>query len=225
MLRGLRKWIAGLEIKSRDKSVWQDYATDNSYADEEVARKRQFVAEFVSAVKPRLLLDIGCNTGDYSELALQSGAELAVGFDFDPGALEQGTRRAQVRQLNFLPLHLDACNPSPDQGWLQSERRGFLQRANGDAMLALALVHHLAIARNTPLDQTVGWLTDRAPAGVIEFVPREDAMVQRLLQLREDLFDDYDAAVFESLLADRARIHKSEQVSASGRTLYWYDRS
>ena len=225
MLRGLRKWLAGLEPAARNKSVWQDYATDNSYADEEAARKRQFVASFVAAVKPPLMLDIGCNTGDYSELALQSGAEYVVGFDFDPGALEQGMRRAQNRQLDFLPLHLDACNPSPEQGWLQTERRGFLQRANGDAMLALALIHHLAIARNTPLDQTVDWLVARAPVGVIEFVPREDAMVQRLLQLREDLFDDYEPSVFEALLADRAKIYKSEQVAESGRTLYWYDRT
>ena len=225
MLRGMRKWIAGLELKTRHKSVWQDYAGDNSYADAEATAKRQFVAEFVAAVKPSLLLDIGCNTGDYSELALDNGADFAVGFDFDPGALELGTQRALARRLKFLPLHLDACNPSPDQGWLQAERKGFLQRARGDAMLALALVHHLAIARNTPLDQTVDWLVDRAPTGVIEFVPREDSMVQRLLQLREDLFDDYEPAVFERLLESRARIHRSEQVASSGRTLYWYDRS
>ena len=92
-------------------------------------------------------------------------------------------------------------------------------------MLALALVHHLVIAKNTPLDQTLDWLLDRAPTGVIEFVPREDAMVRKLLRLREDLFTDYDVEVFEALLSARARIHKSEPVSASGRTLYWFDRS
>ena len=225
MLRSLRRWLARLSVATRGKTVWADYATDHSYADAEVAQKRRFVADFVAATQPQMLLDIGCNTGDYAELALQSGARRVVGFDFDTGALEQATQRALARQLNFLPLHLDACNPSPDQGWLQRERQGFERRAKGDALLALALVHHLAIARNTPLEQTVDWLVQRAPAGVIEFVPRDDPMVQRLLRLREDLFTDYEPTVFASLLQARARIHKTEQVAASGRTLYWYDRS
>ncbi len=92
-------------------------------------------------------------------------------------------------------------------------------------MLALALVHHLAIARNLPLEQVIGWLTAMAPQGVLEFVPKSDPMVQRLLQLREDLFDDYDSTIFENLLGKVARIVRSEQVSSSGRKLYWFDRA
>jgi len=224
ILHGLRKWIAGLEPKTDSKTVWQDYANDNSYADEEAVNKRRFIAEFTTAVQPKLFLDIGCNTGDYSAVALQNGAQLAIGFDFDHGALEYGYRRAVNESLNFLPLHLDAANPSPNQGWSQAERKGFLERAKGDAVIGLALIHHLAIARTLPLDEVIGWLVDMAPQGVIEFVPKKDAMVQRLLQLREDLFTDYDQATFEKVLGSRARIVKSEIVSAGGRVLYWFDR-
>ena len=224
ILHSLKKWIAGLQIKGGHKTVWQDYANDNSYDEAEAVNKRAFIAEFCRAVQPGLLLDIGCNTGDYSMHALENGAELAVGFDFDHGALEYGYRRAQSADRNFLPLHLDAANPSPEQGWAQSERMGFRQRAKGDAVLGLALIHHLAIAKNLPLVDVIGWLVDMAPQGVIEFVPKNDAMVQRLLQLREDLFDDYDQASFEAYLGERARINKSATVSASGRTLYWFDR-
>ena len=224
ILYGLRKWVAGLEPKADSKTVWQDYASDNSYADEEAVNKRRFIAEFASSVKPALILDIGCNTGDYSAVALENGAELAIGFDFDPGALEYGFQRAARDSLNFLPLHLDAANPSPNQGWSQAERKGFQERAKGDAVMGLALIHHLAVARNLPLDEVIGWLVDMAPQGVIEFVPKSDAMVQRLLQMREDLFDDYDEVVFEKYLCSRARIVKSETVSASGRILYWFDR-
>lgn len=225
ILHGLRKWIAGLEPKADSKTVWQDYATDNSYADEEAVNKRRFIAEFASAVKPKIFLDIGCNTGDYSVVALENGALLAVGFDFDHGALEYGYRRAAKEALNFLPLHLDAANPSPNQGWSQAERKGFRERAKGDAVIGLALIHHLAIAKNLPLDEVLGWLVDMAPQGVIEFVPKEDAMVQRLLQMREDIFADYDRPTFEKYLGARARITKSETISASGRALYWFDRA
>ena len=225
MLYGLRKWIAGLEPKEDSKTVWQDYATENSYADEEAINKRRFIAEFASSTRPALVLDIGCNTGDYSAVALENGAELAVGFDFDHGALDYGYRRAVRDSLNFLPLHLDAANPSPNQGWSQAERMGLQERTKGDAVMGLALIHHLAVAKNLPLDEVIGWLVDMAPQGIIEFVPKNDPMVQRLLQMREDLFDDYDQESFEKYLGRRARVIKSDVVSASGRTLYWFDRN
>ncbi len=224
MLRGLHRWIAGMEARTDGESVWQDYAQDNSYADEETAQKRQFVANFVAATKPGLIFDLGCNTGDYSALALKSGAQRAIGFDFDHGALDHAYDRARRESLEFLPLHLDAANPSPEQGWLQAERHGLARRASGDAILALALVHHLVIARNIPLDSVLDWIMGMAPIGVIEFVPKADPMVQRLLQLREDLFDDYTQEDFESLLVARGQIVNSQSVSSSGRTLYSYER-
>jgi ribosomal protein L11 methylase PrmA len=224
MLRSLRRWIAGMEPRSGGKSEWQDYAQDNSYADEEAPQKRQFVADFVATTKPGLIFDLGCNTGDYSALALETGARRAIGFDFDQGALDYAYERARRESLNFLPLHLDAANPSPEQGWLQKERQGLARRAKGDAVLALALVHHLVITHNIPLDAALEWITGMAPHGVIEFVPKADPMVQRLLQLREDLFDDYEQKNFETLLAAHGRIVKSQAVSASGRTLYYFER-
>lgn len=224
MLHSLRKWVARMQLPGSAETVWEHYAGDNSYANEEAANKRRFVAEFSAAVKPGLLFDIGCNTGDYSQAALENGTELVVGFDFDHGALEAAFARARSASLNFLPLQLDAANPSPDQGWLQAERQGLNSRARGDGVIALALIHHLAIAKNLPLQQVIEWLTAMAPQGVLEFVPKSDDMVQRLLQLREDLFDDYDQETFESHLNACCRIVKSETVSSGGRTVYWFDR-
>lgn len=224
MLHGLRRWISTLEPRKDNATVWQNYARDNSYIDDEARHKRNFVSEFVASVAPDLIFDIGCNTGDYSILALESGARHVVGFDFDQGALDHAYRRARERDLDFLPLHLDAANPSPSQGWMQQERHGLLQRARGDGVIALAVVHHLAISRNLPLREVVDWIIDCAPQGVIEFVPKADPMVQRLLSLREDIFRDYDEESFRDCLNTRVRIVKSKVVSSSGRTLYWYDR-
>ncbi len=225
ILTGLRDWVGALQPKDRSKTVWQDYARANSYSEEEARKKAQFVTEFAAATKPALLWDLGCNSGEYSKAALGAGAGLCVGFDFDAGAVEAAYLRAKAEKLNLLPLHLDATNPSPSQGWAQHERKGMRERAPADAILALALVHHLAVARNVPLDYVVDWLTGLGRTGIIEFVQKDDPMVRELLRLREDIFPDYSEQNFERALRARARIRKVEQVCATGRKLYWFERS
>jgi ribosomal protein L11 methylase PrmA len=225
MLLRLRKWIAGLEPADTGKTVWRDYAGSHSYSSDEVIAKKAFVGEMAANVKPALLWDFGCNTGDYSKVALESGANYAIGFDFDQGALDLAFERSKVESLAFLPLLMDAANPSPNQGWSESERKGLAARASADALLALAFVHHLAIGRNVPLARVTDWLVATAPVGVVEFVPKSDPMIQRMLRLRDDIFDDYSEEHFLAAVGRRARIVKSAVVSASGRRLVWYDRS
>ena len=225
MLGQLRRWIARLAPADTGPTVWGSYADANTYAGEEATAKRDFVAAFAREVKPRLLWDLGCNTGAYSAAALGAGAQYVVGFDFDHGALERAYARAEAEKLDFLPLFLDAANPSPFQGWRGLERKSLQARASADAIVALAFEHHLAIGRNVPLPQVVSWLCELAPRGVIEFVRKEDPTIQQMLALREDIFPDYTQEAFEQLLRTNARIVRSQQVSSAGRTLYWYDRS
>ncbi len=222
MLSQLLSWVDKLKPADTGKTIWQDYTQTHSYDDPEELAKRDMVAAFVSATKPALLFDFGCNTGAYSALALEMGAGSVIGFDMDQGALDGAFARAVDDDLAFLPLYLDAANPSPAQGWRQAERPGLADRAPANALLALAFVHHLAIARNIPLDQLLAWLTSLAPAGVIEFVPKNDPTVQRMLALREDIFGNYDVAHFEAALKSRVRIVERQVVSASGRELFWY---
>ncbi|WP_112661799.1 class I SAM-dependent methyltransferase [Microvirga flavescens] len=225
MLRQLRNWIATLNPANTGKTVWGDYAKDNTYSSDEANEKRRFIAEFAAATRPNVMIDIGCNTGDYSVAALEGGANYVVGFDFDQRALDLAFSRSVEGGLKYQPLWLDASNPSPDQGWRQAERSGFSTRARVDGLIALAFEHHLAIAKNVPLPEVVNWLVDIAPVGVIEFVPKSDPTVQKMLALREDIFDDYTIETFSNALAQRGRIVKQEKVSQSGRTLFFYDRS
>lgn len=224
LLTGLRSYIASLKPPG-GSTEWSGYADANSYSDSEAERKRAFVSDMASHVRPRQLWDIGCNTGAYSAAALAAGAHCVIGWDYDHGALNKAFARSEAEGLNFLPLWLDAANPSPDQGWAQSERRGFASRGAPDALIALAFIHHIAIGRNIPLRQAVDWLIDRAPVGVIEFPVREDAMVQRLLQHRDIPFQDYTDAAFLAHVTARARIVRSERVNDGTRLLVWYDRS
>lgn len=223
ILRGLRSKIAKLEVPSH-RTVWGDYAGNTSYGGPEAEQKHRFVKEMVTAVQPELLYDLGCNSGDYSKSALEAGASKVIGFDFDHGALEIAYRRATEENLALLPVWLDAANPSPAQGWGQSERMGLSGRASPQALLALAFIHHIAISRNVPLDMAVDWLVSLAPTGVIEFPHKADPMVQVLLSQRPDIFPEYDNANFATILSGKARIVRSVDVLPT-RTLYWYDRS
>ncbi len=170
-----------------------------------------------------MLFDLGCNLGGYSLLAREAGADYVVGFDFDAGAIDIAYARAQTIS-NFLPLIADASNLSPNQGWRQQERKGFQERANADAVIALAFEHHLVIAKNIPMQSFIDWLLSLAPKGVVEFVAKSDVTVQKMLAIREDIFSDYTQENFENILQKSAKIIMQETISASGRTLYWYER-
>lgn len=224
MLEGLRRYIVGLKLKGGE-TVWGDYAQDNSYAAPEAAAKRDFVSQMASATKPGLLFDLGCNSGDYSLASIEAGATSVVGFDFDYGALERAYRRVEGKQMSFLPLWLDAANPSPSQGWAQAERKGLAERSSSaDALVALAFIHHIAIGRNIPLDMAVDWIMNMAPVGVIEFPPKSDPMVRKLLAQREDIFPDYSEEAFIRHVTERGRIVSQKHLSEGGRLLVWYDR-
>lgn len=220
----LHNWISGMRPAGGTGSVWSDYADANTYAETEYAAKRKAIAEFCEKRKPAMLWDIGCNSGDFSETALHAGAGFAVGFDADHEALDKAYARAKRDKLAFIPLYQDLANPSPGQGWSACERRGMQERRGADAVLALAIIHHLAIGRNVPLPDAVRWLVSLAPDGIVEFVPKSDPTVQTMLMVRDDIFDSYTEETFASALQQVATIVESRRISATGRTLYIYRR-
>jgi ribosomal protein L11 methylase PrmA len=222
-LSGLRDFVSQMRF-GQSTSVWGNYANSNSYSASEASAKRDFVQAMVADVAPVLLFDLGCNSGQYSVASIEAGAKHVVGFDFDFGALEQANHRASVGDLDFLPLWLDAANPSPSQGWAQAERRGLNERAKADALIALAFVHHIAIGKNVPLDMVIDWLIAMAPHGVIEFPPKSDEMVQRLLANREDIFPDYNEQSFRAAVERHAIIVTEKHLTPNGRLLIRYKR-
>jgi ribosomal protein L11 methylase PrmA len=223
LLKHVRHWVADLEPGEKRRTLWSDYETCNTYNLEERLRKREVVAQFIKSRGCKTIVDLGCNTGDYSLIALEAGAERVLGFDFDQQALDRAHSRAKSADVMFLPLFLDAMNPSPDQGWQQAERLGFSRRVTADGVFALAFEHHLSIAHNVPMDHVLDWICLIAPRGVIEYVPKTDPTVQKLLSHRTDIFPDYTEENFRNLLGRRRRITRSERISNSGRVLFVFD--
>ena len=224
MLRQLRAWIASLRPTRLVGSTWADYSCTRTYDSEEIATKRRAVADFVAACRPAMLWDFGCNDGEFGQVALEAGAGKVVGFDADPGALEKACARARAGKLDFLPLHQDAANPSPAQGWRGRERPGLAARGGADAVMALAFEHHLALGRNVPLDEVVDFLVGLAPRGLIEFVPKTDPTARRMLALKGDIFPGYGEDAFRAALARRARVTGADVVSGTGRVLFRFER-
>jgi hypothetical protein len=199
---------------------WAEYAGDNGYSQAASNAKRDIVSTMLTSVRPRTVWDLGANTGDYSRIA-STVADLVLGFDIDPAAVERNYRRIKSDgETAILPLLLDLANPSPAQGWAHTERLSLEQRGPADTVLALALVHHLAIGRNLPLEHIASFLSRLAHRLVIEFVPKEDPQVQRLLRNRADVFPGYSAAGFENAFRQHFAIDGVHPIADSGRTVY-----
>lgn len=203
---------------------WGDYYQATNYSDTAFAHKRTLVGEYLESIRPETVWDLGANTGEFSRVAAEKGIR-TVSFDIDPAAVEQNYRRdLDAAQENVLPLLLDLTNPSPGLGWDNDERMDVADRGPADVVMALALVHHLAIGNNVPLERVADYFAKLAKRLIIEFVPKSDSQVRRLLATREDIFPDYDEAGFEAALKRRFRIIRAERVQQSERTLYLMER-
>ena len=160
---------------------WADYTTHNNYTSTASEHKRRFVAHFLDETNPSSVWDVAANTGDYSRLAAERGIP-TLAFDIDPAAVERNYREATKRgETKILPLLTDVLDPSPALGWLGRERMSLFERGPADACFALALIHHMAISGNVPLDQTAEFFHKIGRSLVIEFVPKSDSQFRRMM--------------------------------------------
>lgn len=222
IMKNMLNWILKLQPKDEKKTIWSDYVNNRSYTDNANIQKKAIVANYINNSDCITILDLGCNTGEYSEIAINAGADRVVAYDFDQVAIDLAFARAESASMNILPLYLDISNPPPEQGWMQKERKGFSQRATTDGLMALALVHHIAIGKNVPLEAFIKWLMPLAKHGIIEFVPKNDPMVQQLLMHREDIFPNYTIDNFRAILSDLSNIVNVEKISDSDRVIFEY---
>ena len=219
MITIIKNWIKKFNIQNK-KSTWSDYSVINTYKDFEKKKKIDIVKKFTNKIKPNLLVDLGCNTGDYSIAALENGANYAVGFDFDIESLN----KSYDRSPNFLPLWFDAANPSPDQGFMQKERDGFERRVKSDALISLAFIHHLVIAKNISVQMFVEWISKISQFGLLEFVPKNDETIQKMLISKRDIYKDYNIDNLIKYLEYDFKIVSIDQVSESGRKIIEYSK-
>lgn len=176
---------------------WGGYYEDGVHLQEYLTFKKQVVSEYIEKVNPESLWDLGANTGIFSRLASNKGTSV-IAFDIDPACVEKNYLEVlEKNEKNILPLLLDLTNPSPSLGWANLERKDITARGPVDMIMVLALIHHLAISSNLPLNKIAEYLSGLAKWLVIEFVPKNDEKVLTLLINREDIFPEYTRACFE----------------------------
>jgi hypothetical protein len=201
---------------------WVEYYQDTNYSREAFEHKKEIVKHFLELINPKMVWDLGANIGFFSRLA--SNNEIpTIAFDIDPACVEVNYRKiVQNNELNLLPLLLDVTNPSPGIGWQNIERSSLIERGPGDTVVALALIHHLAISNNVPLDRIAEFFSKICNSLIIEFVPKTDSQVQKLLMNRKDIFDEYDENHFENIFKLFFILEMKNYIKGSERVLYLY---
>ena len=223
LIDNLTKTVTGLQWEPKG-SEWSEYYDTTNYNRTAFEHKAQVVKSFLEQVRPEQVWDLGANTGYFSRIASDMGI-LTLAFDSDEAAVEKNYRAMkEENEPNLLPLVLDLTNPSPGTGWQNEERDSFLGRCPADMIMALALVHHLAISNNVPLPDLASFFARIGRWLIIEFVPKEDSQVQRLLATRKDIFQDYSKEGFEKAFRREFILHEIIPIAESQRTLYLMEK-
>lgn len=220
--RRARKLLRRVRPPESRHSTWSSYVKNLSYTPEDFDLKASLIRRWLGSTQPASVLDVGCNTGLFSQIAAEAGARV-VGIDLDPVVVGMTWRRAVAENLDILPLVVNLARPSPATGWRNAEYPSFLDRAEGsfDAVMMLAVLHHLLVTERIPLGEIVQ--VCRRLAGqylIIEFIAKEDDMFQRLTRGRESLHADFTQEAFEAACGRAFKVIEKAQVKGNFRWLY-----
>ncbi|HWC29179.1 MAG TPA: methyltransferase [Dehalococcoidia bacterium] len=220
LLKRMEKQVSGLK-RRKVKTTWSDYEdTKDHYSATADSYKEAFVRSMLTKYSARTVWDLGANRGQFSLIASEM-ADQVVAIDFDEAAVGALFERLRGKVKNVLPLVIDFLNPSPAQGWGGVERQSLTARSQADSFLCLALIHHLSISGNVPFSLIASWLASIAPSGIVEFVPKDDPMVKRLLLTKKDVYPNYTQEHFEACLKEHFAINERASIPESKRVLYW----
>lgn len=223
LLDSLLSTVRGLNVKTI-QTEWTDYYQDNNYTKKSFEAKRQLVKTYLEKANPKQVWDLGGNTGEFSRAASDLGIP-TVCFDIDPGAVQQNYDLVKKNKEKFmLPLRMDLTNPSPDLGWHNAERESMQARGPVDLVMALALIHHLAISNNVPLVDVADYFADLGKYLIVEFVPKSDSQVKRLLASRLDIFPDYTLEGFRQAFEHHYLLIDETPIDACERTVFLMKR-
>ncbi len=202
------------------KGQWFTYYQHTNYTPAALRHKTKLIQQHLSRIKPRIVWDMGANTGIFSEIASKY-SKLTVSFDSDYSVSEYFYRNLKTSgNHKILPLCLDLLNPTPKLGFGLAEMYSLIDRGPADVVLVLALVHHLAIMSNVPFERLAEFFSRISKWLIIEFVPKSDSQLKKMLLGRNDIFFGYSEKNFEKVFANYYSIESRIKIQESGRSIY-----
>lgn len=213
IIASLKSTILGLKIKQ--KTEWADYYRDTNYSESAFENKQTIVKEMLDKISSDMVIDLGANDGTISKIASENS--FVISMDIDPIAVNTNYLNSNGR---INPIVANLANPSPAIGWANCERISLIDRLGKNTCLALALIHHLRITYGIPLKKQFDVFSKISKHLIIEFIPKDDSQVTRLLQNRPDIYDDYTSDMFEEIAQQDFTIIDSKPVGNSLRKIY-----
>lgn len=206
---------------------WSEYKEDRPhYGGDSLAIKRRLICEWLTRYALTWVLDLGCNTGEFSQLALATGAHV-IALDADHDCIQQLflANRGNAR-LHPLVVQLDDLRGA--RGWAALEHSGLDQRleACADVVLMLALIHHLAVGAAVPLED-VARFAHRCTRRllVVELLEATDPQLMALCQQRQRSPEEFTLVrQREAFLAAGFRVVEEHRLDGASRSLMLLSR-
>jgi 2-polyprenyl-3-methyl-5-hydroxy-6-metoxy-1,4-benzoquinol methylase len=223
LLRQLRAFVQTLK-PSTAVSTWADYYSQTNYDDDTFAKKKELVAAAFAGRRLGTVWDVGANDGTFSRL-VSASADRVLALDLDHNAVNAGYLGNRERgDQNIHALVYDVCNPAPALGFENAERSTLEQRSKADVVLALAVIHHLSITNNIPLDQSADYFAGRSKELLIEFVGPGDSQVKRLLAQKNVSYDWYTEQNFQASFSRHFNLEQRMEIPGTDRCFYRFVR-
>ncbi len=223
LINSLENTIRKLNWNSAS-SEWGDYYSITNYSDKAFQTKKIIILAMLKKINPDSVWDMGANNGLFSRLASDQKI-YTVAFDIDPIAINQCYSEVKAKkEIHLLPLILDLSNPSSGIGWANRERMSLMERGPVSTIFALAIIHHLAISNNVPLENIAELFSELCQYLIIEFIPKNDSQVQKLLKNREDIFINYTTEGFVKAFSKFFSLKDCKPIEDSDRKIYLFSK-
>ncbi len=219
IIESLFTCINSLRLPMTQKK-WSNYYQETILSEAYLKSKKGQLINILSELDYTNVLDAGCNDGTITLLCNNKANIIAA--DSAPDCINQFYNLIKKNNIrNVYPFVLDLTFPSENMGWNNNEYPAFFQRKKFDLIIALALIHHLCIRKNIPLDKVAGLFASNGKQLIIEFVPKNDPKSQELLLNRENIFENYNEENFINSFSKFYKIMKEYKINNSDRKIYY----